>query len=377
MEAPLNYELDNMPHTPSRNEKLDTSSDQGSQSPIYPRHSNNALTSSTVHHKNQKPPTTSSDINISNWEDNINDKTKNSECDSKSTEEAARNWNVRQPKGLPDDSDDSITTKSGTRNVTGTNSKESSDDKSDTNPPWSINQNGLEDSNNNESSNDESSPKKSVGISLKYRRERSKKQRAAMASKKRATETRHYNNIDPKDKDEWSSGNEGSSRDGDHSISNHDDNNITISKKTGNSINSNHPSPKGAALIDDIKRMRNITNNQRNNNFGSNSSTIDSINLDRSVKPSEPSEEDNAGIDDANSISIKANKSIKSSNKIKPSTYLILQRLTNRQNSQKKVSPPQKIEKRLQYLDGDESEQSSSPDSSNPASQRGKNCCWK
>ena len=68
-------------------------------------------------------------MNVSNWEDNINDNNEDSKYDSNSTKKAARNRNVRQPKGLLDDSEDSITTNSGSKTVTGTNSKESSDDE--------------------------------------------------------------------------------------------------------------------------------------------------------------------------------------------------------------------------------------------------------
>ena len=99
-----------------------------------------------------------------------------------------------------------------------------------------------------------------------------------------------------------------------------------------------------------------MTNNQRKDDRGSNSSTADSIKLDKPVELSEPSKEDSAGIYDANSSIIKANASTKS-NEIETSTCLILQRLTNHQKSQQKASLPRKITKRLQYLNNDESEQ--------------------
>ena len=103
---------------------------------------------------------------VSNWEDNVNDDNKGSIYDCKSTEEAVRNRNARQPKGLLDNSEDSIITNSGTKTVIGTNSKESSDDESSTEPPCYLDWNELQDS-----SDDKSIPRKSVQISHKYRRE--------------------------------------------------------------------------------------------------------------------------------------------------------------------------------------------------------------
>ena len=61
-------------------------------------------------------------MNISNWEDNIDNKTECSEYDSKSTKEAAINRNVRQQKGLLDDSSDG-----------------------DTKLPWYLDRNGVKD----------------------------------------------------------------------------------------------------------------------------------------------------------------------------------------------------------------------------------------
>ena len=77
-------------------------------------------------------------MNISNWEDNIDDETKVSEYDSEITEEAARNRNVRQHKGLLDDRDNSITNNSRAKIITGSNSNNSNNNNGDTKPPWYL-----------------------------------------------------------------------------------------------------------------------------------------------------------------------------------------------------------------------------------------------
>ena len=104
---------------------------------------------------------------------------------------AMRN-NARQPKGLLDDSEDIITINSGGKDATRSNAKESSEEKSVNKPAWHINQDGQQDS-----SNDESIPNESPQISRKFRRERCKKRRAAMVSRKRAAVNQRQNNTDP------------------------------------------------------------------------------------------------------------------------------------------------------------------------------------
>ena len=201
-----------------------------------------------------------------------------------------------------------------------------------------------------------------------------------MASRKRSAANQHHNNTVPDHNEEWSSGNEGSGSNEYYSRSNQDNNNITTSKKTGDSTITNNLSTKGVAPINDAEGMKNI---KRNDDCGGNSSTTDSIKLDESLKLSEPFEEDEADMNNANTStevftnneksSNKANKSMKS-NEIKPSTCLVLQRLTNRQESQQKVSTTKKIAEHLQYLDDDESERWSSTNSVNLSFQRSKNC---
>ena len=125
----------------------------------------------------------SNNQDINNWENDINSDNEGSKYDSESTEEIAGRNNVKQPKGLLNDSKDSITTNSGAKIGTWTNAKESSRDENDNEPAWYIDRDEHQDSSDNESI-----LKESLQISCKFRRERSRKRRAAMASKKYATE---------------------------------------------------------------------------------------------------------------------------------------------------------------------------------------------
>ena len=158
---------------------------------------------------------------VSSWEDDINDDNKESEYDNESTKEIARRNNVKQPKALINDSEDSITTNSRAKTVTGTNAKEISWDESANEPAWYIARGRHQ-----ESSNNESIPKKSFQISHKYRRERYKKQQAAMASRKCTTADQHQNNTNHND--EWITSQDNSKRE----ISGSDENYVWRSNQT-------------------------------------------------------------------------------------------------------------------------------------------------
>ena len=73
MEAPLNHKLETMPPTPAYNIVLDTSSECGSQSPIYLRDDKDAWNSFEDHHEDQRSINMGNNQEVSNWEDDIID----------------------------------------------------------------------------------------------------------------------------------------------------------------------------------------------------------------------------------------------------------------------------------------------------------------
>ena len=116
MEAPLNHKFETIPHTPVRNTGVDTSSEWGSQSPIYPRDDKDAWNL----FKDQRSIIMSYKQEFHNWEDDIIDdfSTNNAltqhlpegpnsnDHDDEESDYDSRKNNTRQPNGLLDDSND-------------------------------------------------------------------------------------------------------------------------------------------------------------------------------------------------------------------------------------------------------------------------------